>query len=234
MGTLKGSQTLPRWCAAGEAGGLPTRSMASLLVGIAGGSGSGKTTLAEGVAAALSPGQVVVVPADAYYRDLAQLSPTERTQHNFDEPAALDHERLLADLRRLRAGEGAARPVYDFATHTRSPEPVWLPPRPVILVEGILVLALSELRELLGLKVFVAASEPTRLARRIARDVGERRRTRESVLAQFARHTQPMHELHVAPSAAHADLVVSGEAGLDTETERVTSNILRRLGEIRA
>ena len=108
-------------------------------------------------------------------------------------------------------GEATARPVYDFATHTRRPETVRIAPSPVVIVEGILVLALPSLRELLVRKVFVDASEPARLERRIARDVGERGRTRESVVAQFARHTQPMHELHVAPSRAHADLVVSGE-----------------------
>ena len=195
--------------------------MASLLVGIAGGSGSGKTTLAAGLAAALPAGQAVVVPADAYYRDLGYLPPDARAQHNFDEPAALDDKRLGADLR---------RPVYDFATHTRLPEPMWIPPQPVVIVEGILVLALPALRELFQLKVFVAATPAARLERRIARDVGERGRTRESVVAQFARHTGPMHEVHVAPSAAHADIVVSGEESLPRAVDRLAACVLRLAG----
>ena len=204
--------------------------MASLLVGIAGGSGSGKTTLAAGLAAALPAGQAAVVPADAYYRDLGYLPPDARAQHNFDEPAALDDKRLGADLRRLRGGEGARRPVYDFATHTRLPEPMWIPPQPVVIVEGILVLALPALRELFQLKVFVAATPAARLERRIARDVGERGRTRESVVAQFARHTGPMHEVHVAPSAAHADIVVSGEESLPRAVDRLAACVLRLAG----
>jgi uridine kinase len=199
--------------------------MAPLLVGIAGGSGSGKTTLAHELCVALPAAQAVVVPADAYYRDLGHLSLAARKQRNFDEPAALDGERLAADLRRLRRGEGTHRPVYDFAAHTRRPEQMWIPPWPVIIVEGILVLALPAVREILHLKVFVAASEAVRRERRIARDVGERGRTRESVIAQLARFTLPMHELHVAPCAAYADIVVSGEEPA-TATGRVMACIL--------
>jgi uridine kinase len=204
--------------------------MPRLFVGIAGGSGSGKTTLAEGLRAALPLGQAVVVPADAYYRDLRHLPLDERQRRNFDEPAALDGERLVADLLRLQSGEGTRRPVYDFSTHTRRPEQAWIPPRLVVIVEGILVLALPPLRELFGLKVFVAAAEAVRRERRIARDVGERGRTRESVIAQLAHITLPMHELHVAPSAAYADIVVSGEAAPATAVGCVMARI-RRLTE---
>jgi uridine kinase len=200
-----------------------------LLVGIAGGSGSGKTTLADGVALALPAGLAVVVPADAYYRDLGQLPPDERSCRNFDEPAALDRERLQADLLSLRSGQGAARPAYDFASHTRLAVPVLIPPRPVVMVEGILVLAMPELRELLELRVFVSTAEQIRLGRRIARDVGERGRNRDSVLAQFERDTRPMHELHVAPSEAHAHLVVSGEADLAEAVQKVVAAIRPRL-----
>jgi len=200
-----------------------------LLVGLAGGSGSGKTTLAEGVARALPAGVAVVIPADAYYHDLGHLPPNERACRNFDEPAALDRERLQADLLALRAGQGVARPAYDFASHTRLPEPVWLPPSPVVIVEGIMVLAIPELRGLLELRVFVAASEQTRLERRIARDVGERGRSQASVVEQFGRDTRPMHDLHVAPSEAHAHLVISGEADLAQGVREVVAAILPRL-----
>jgi uridine kinase len=180
-----------------------------LLVGIGGGSGSGKTTLAEQVAAALP--SAVVVPADAYYRDLAHLPPHERAVRNFDEPAALDGDRLCADLRCLAQGRAIARPSYDFTTHTRGAGSVPTSAAAVVVVEGIFVLALPAVRELLALGVFVEASEVARLARRVARDVRERGRTPESVAVQFFRQTKPMHELHVEPSRAFADLVVSGE-----------------------
>jgi len=201
-----------------------------LLVGVAGGSGSGKTALAEGVAAALPAGQTVVVPADAYYRDLGHLPPEERARHNFDEPAALEGERLAGDLAGLLRGESIARPTYDFTTHTRRPESVSVPAASVVIIEGIFVLAIPAVRELLDLKVFVAATEQTRLRRRIARDVGERGRTRDSVVTQFETHTRPMHDFHVAPSEAWADLVVSGEEELESSVARVAACIVGRLG----
>jgi uridine kinase len=199
------------------------------LVGIAGGSGSGKTTLAKAVAEAMPPWQVVVIPHDAYYRDLGHLAFEDRVRCNFDEPEALDNERLVADLNRLRVGQAIARPNYDFATHTRLVETTRVNTTPVVIVEGILVLAIPALRELLDLKVFVATSEPTRLARRIERDMAERGRTREGAEAQFVRQTRPMHDLHVEPSRAHADRVVSGEGSAGLAVESVTAEIRRRL-----
>jgi uridine kinase len=200
------------------------------LVGLAGGSGSGKTTAAEGLAAALPAGFCVVVPADAYYRDLGHLQLEARARCNFDEPAALDGERLARDLACLRRGESVLLPSYDFVTHTRLAQQVSVPARPVVLVEGILVLALPELHGLFDLRIFVDASEEVRLARRMARDVGERGRTRESVLVQFAAQTRPMHQLHVEPSRAHADLIVSGETTPVQSVAGITSVILRKLG----
>lgn len=203
--------------------------MAALLVGIAGGSGSGKTTLAKGVAEAMPLGHVVVIPHDAYYRDLGQLSFEDRIGCNFDEPAALDNERLVEDLGQLRVGQAIARPKYDFATHTRLAETTQVAASPVVIVEGILALAIPALRELLDLKVFVDASEPTRLARRIGRDMAERGRTREGAEAQYVRLTRPMHDLYVEPSRGHADLVVSGEVGAAQAVESVTIAIHRLL-----
>ena len=203
--------------------------MASLLVGIAGGSGSGKTTLAMGVAEAMPPGQVVVIPHDAYYRDLDHLRFADRIGCNFDEPPALDNERLVEDLGQLRASQAIARPNYDFTTHTRLAESTWVAACPVVIVEGILVLAIPALLPLLGLKVFVEASERTRLARRIERDVAERGRTREAAETQYFRLTRPMHDLHVEPRRCRADLVVSGEQSGAKSVESVTIAIHRML-----
>jgi len=196
--------------------------MASKVVGIAGGSGSGKTTLAKGVAAAMPAGQVVVIPHDAYYRDLSHLPFADRIGCNFDEPSALDNERLVADLGALRAGRTIVRPNYDFATHTRLAETTPVASSRVVILEGILVLAIPALRAMLDLMVFVEASESTRQARRIERDVAERGRTREGAQAQYSHVTRPMHNLHVEPSRRHANLVVSGESGSVQVVESVT------------
>ena len=202
---------------------------AVLLVGIAGGSGSGKTTLSNGVVAAMPSGQAVVIPHDAYYRDLGHLLVEERAGCNFDEPAALDNERLVEDLAKLRAGVAIARPNYDFVTHTRLPETTCVVARPLVIVEGILVLAIPALREMLDLKVFVEASETTRLARRTERDMAERGRTRQGAEAQYFRVTRPMHDKYVEPSRHHADVVVSGEGGAVQAVARVVETVTEAL-----
>ena len=199
----------------------------SLFIGIAGGSGSGKTSLAKGVAAAMPPGHVVVIPHDAYYRDLGPWPFSDRMGCNFDEPAALDNERLVEDLRNLRSGRAITRPNYDFATHTRLAETTRVEASPVAIMEGILVLAIPDLCEIFDLKVFVETSEPIRQTRRIERDVFERGRTREAAEIQYQRTTWPMHERYVGPSRACADVVVSGEAGAECGVEIVTPAILR-------
>ena len=200
-------------------------SVAALLIGIAGGSGSGKTTLARGVATAMRSEGVVVIPHDAYYRDLSHLPFADRIGRNFDEPSALDNERLVRDLVELRAGRAIALPSYDFATHARLAETTRVAASPVVIVEGILLLAIPALREMLDLKVFVETSASTRQARRIERDVAERGRTREGAATQFHGITEPMHDLHVGPSRCHADLVVSGENGGPQVVESVTMAI---------
>ena len=203
--------------------------MASLLVGIAGGSGSGKTRLAKAFAEAMPSGQVVVIPHDAYYRDLGHLAHGARACCNFDEPAALDNEYLIEDLQALRAGRAVALPNYDFTTHTRRPETTRVEACPVVVVEGILVLAIPALHAMLDVRVFVETSERIRQARRMERDIAERGRTLEGSEIQYFRQTRPMHDLHVEPSKCHADIVVSGEINVAEAAETIRAAIGQRL-----
>jgi uridine kinase len=204
--------------------------LAAYLVGIAGGSGSGKTTLASALLRALAPGQAVVIPHDAYYRDLSHLAREDRSRHNFDEPAALDNDGLISDLQNLRAGRSIEQPSYDFSTHTRRAATTVVSPAPLVLVEGILVLAVPDLRALFDFKVFVATGESTRLERRIARDCHERGRTPSSVVAQFTEVTSPMHHRHVEPCREHADLVVSGEVSHAQTVATLVSLLADKIG----
>lgn len=179
-----------------------------LVVGVAGGTGSGKTTFARQLAARLPPASVAMLDHDAYYRDLSELTLEARAAVNFDHPDALESDLLAAHLRTLRAGRPIAKPCYDFATHTRRPDTERIEPRPVVIVEGILVLAASEIRSELDLKLFVDAPADLRVLRRLQRDVAERRRSIDSVIAQYRTTTRPMHDAFVEPSRIHADLVV--------------------------
>jgi len=179
-----------------------------LIIGIAGGSGSGKTTIAQSVVDIVGPGVVARLPHDAYYRDQAHLTYEERTQINYDHPDSLENELLIEHLVTLREGHSVDRPVYDFAHHTRAVETVRVEPESVILVEGILILAEPTLRDLMDLRVYVDTDADLRLIRRLTRDIIERGRTLDSVLAQYEKTVRPMHLQFVEPSKRYADIIV--------------------------
>ncbi len=178
-----------------------------LFIGVAGGTGSGKTTIAEAVAERLD-GKVALIPHDAYYRDRRDLSYEERTQVNYDHPSSLESELLIQNLDALKSGGVIERPVYDFTEHLRSEETVRVMPAPVVVVEGILVLADPDLRSILDLKIFVDTDPDIRLARRLERDIEERGRTVPSVMTQYFETVRPMHLEFVEPSKRYADLII--------------------------
>ena len=180
-----------------------------VILGLAGGSGSGKTTIAESLVAQLN-GKVVLVQHDAYYRHSPDLSFEARSQVNYDHPASLETELLVEHLVSLQSGQAIEKPVYDFARHLRSDEVILVRPAPVILVEGILVLAEPGLRAVLNLKVFVDTDADIRLARRLERDIEERGRTVASVITQYFTSVRPMHLEFVEPSKGYADVIIAG------------------------
>lgn len=182
--------------------------MSATIVGIAGGSGSGKTTIARKISEALPPEGVAIIEHDAYYRDRQDLSFDERCQVNFDHPESLETELLVDHIINLKAGNRVDVPVYDFKTHRRMAEPRVLEAKPVVIVEGILVLVDARLRAELDIKLFVDTDPDIRIFRRIRRDIEQRGRTFESVREQYYRHVRPMHLQFVEPSKRRADLII--------------------------
>jgi uridine kinase len=191
------------------------------VIGIAGGSASGKTTVAFALEAVLGPERCVLVSHDRYYRNLPAGATPERW--NYDHPDALDTAALVGDLDVLRRGGTVDLPVYDFATHRQLGRPHWhtVSARPIVIVEGILVLQDPALRSRMSRRVFVHTADDLRLARRIRRDLLERGRGLEDVLAQYLSTVRPMHEAFVAPSRAHADLVLDGEAPVQSSVAAI-------------
>ncbi len=192
------------------------------IIGIAGPSCAGKTELAKRVAAALA---ATTISLDAYYRELNHLTLAERAHFNFDEPAALDHDLLVAQVETLAGGQVIDLPVYDFATHSRTLRTERISPTDFIIIEGLFALYWDELRQLYGTKVFVEAPDATCLERRQLRDVRERGRTPESVLRQFTETVRPMAALHVRPTAAFADVAVSGLQPIATSAATVLEHV---------
>ncbi len=182
------------------------------IIGIAGGSCSGKTRLLQRLHGALGDAHSAIVLQDDYYHSRPEAQ-ANNLAFNFDHPDAIDFDFLARDLARLKQGEDIASPRYDFARHERMADAVrHVPARPVILVDGILILASDAARAAIDYGVFIHCDAGTRLERRIARDVAERGRERENVIAQFEQQVEPMHRQFVAPSAGRADVVFEQEA----------------------
>ncbi len=179
-----------------------------VVIGIAGGSGSGKTTVLQQIIRAFGSDPIAILDHDAYYHDLSHLASEKRAQFNFDHPDALETDLMRKHLDRLIAGETIEKPVYDFTTHTRRDETETVEPRPVIIIEGILVLAESILEERMDIKIYVDAADDIRLMRRIRRDMQERDRSIEGILRQYERTVRPMHLEFVEPSKREADVII--------------------------
>lgn len=196
------------------------------VVGIAGGTASGKSTLARALAPALG---ATLIPHDAYYRTLPDHYRGERiSEYNFDHPDALDNELLLEHLEHLATGSPIEMPTYDFADCRRQEHTITIEPGPVIIVEGILVFAIAELRERFHHRVFVDCPADIRLARRLRRDIVERGDEPESLLVQYLSTVRPMHEQLVQPSAETAHLRLDGRAPLHANVDAVHALIKAR------
>jgi uridine kinase len=200
------------------------------LIAITGGSGVGKTTIARALAVRLGAGAVVIAEDD-YYRCSSTLLDFDPATHNFDAPDAKDHALLHAHLLLARGGAGFDKPLYDLTTHRRKAESERIAPANWVIVEGIHLLAAPELAAAFDLKVFIEADETLRLARRMIRDVESRGRTPRAVMAQFFSTVRPMHEAHVAPQRALADLVLTSPPDADAaQAEADAARIQELLG----
>ena len=179
-----------------------------ILIGIAGGTGSGKTLVARRIAEDLGEDHVAVIQQDAYYKNLETLSFEERASQNFDHPDAIDLELLVSQTKDLLSGKSVNQPLYDFSTHLRTQETTSLESKSIIILEGILILYFTELREMMDIKVFVDTDADIRLIRRLKRDIKKRGRSLDSVLEQYEKTVKPMHVEFVEPSKRFADIII--------------------------
>ena len=178
-----------------------------LVIGIAGGSGSGKTTLAKNILDHFE-GRISILRHDDYYKCQDHLTMEERVKTNYDHPYAFDTDLLIYHIDELRAGRDVLAPTYDYTSHTRSGETREVKASKVVVLEGILILENSALRDRLDMKIYVDTDADERILRRLMRDVKERGRSLDSVVEQYLATVKPMHEAFVEPSKKYADIIV--------------------------
>ena len=200
-----------------------------MFIGICGGTGSGKTTIAKAIVDSVGRKNVVLVEQDSYYRNLADMPLDERHQANFDHPDSIDSDMLVNHLIRLKQGLSVDMPLYDFVTHTRSDDIEVIKPKPVVIIEGILIFAETRVLDLLDVRVFVDTPDDVRLMRRLRRDINERGRTFERTLEQYERTIRPMHFEFVEPSKRHADIIIPEGSNTGVTVEFLCSMVREKL-----
>lgn len=202
------------------------------IIGVAGGTGSGKTTVVKKIVEALPKDCVAVVPLDSYYNDESQATPEERKSINVDHPDAFDWRLLIEHVHNLKNGRAIELPTYSYETFSRLPQTIHVEPKPIVIVEGIMVLLNKKLREMMDLKIFVDTDSDERLIRNIQRDIIERGRTLEMTIDRYLRMKKPMHEQFIEPTKKYADIIVpqggenkTGIHILKTYIEGIVTNI---------
>ncbi|WP_395066461.1 uridine kinase [Flavobacterium sp.] len=200
-----------------------------LIIGIAGGTGSGKTTVVHQIMNELPETEVGIISQDSYYKQNIGMSYEERSNINFDHPRAIDFELLVQHLKELKVEKTIEQPVYSFVTHNRTDDTIITHPRKVMIVEGILILANPELRDMFDIKVFVHADSDERLIRRLKRDIAERGRDMEEVLNRYQTTLKPMHQQFIEPTKAFADIIIPNDKYNTVAIDVVRAVINQRL-----
>jgi len=179
-----------------------------ILIGIAGGTGSGKTTVSREILRLINKKDISIIEQDSYYKDQSHLSFDERMKTNYDHPFAFDNKLLVSHLKQLLNSKSIEKPIYDFERHNRKKETILVEARKIIILEGILILAEKEIRDLLDIKVFVDTDSDVRIIRRIQRDIKERGRSLDSIIHQYMSTVRPAHLQFVEPTKKYADIII--------------------------
>lgn len=200
-----------------------------LTIGIAGGTGSGKTTVVNHILNALQHDEVDVIYQDSYYKDTSHLSFEERKAINFDHPQSIDFDLLVEHLKILKANKAIEQPIYSFKTHNRTGETKTTKPRKVMIVEGILILANPDIRDMLDVKIYVQTDSDERLIRRLKRDISKRGRDLDEVLNRYQNTLKPMHLQFIEPTKEYADIIIPNNKYNNVGIEIVQTIIKERL-----
>ncbi len=180
-----------------------------LFIGITGGSGSGKTTIVNKIFSEVPERSIAIIEQDSYYKDQSNLTYEERCKTNYDHPLAFDTDLLIEHIELLKNGQAIEKPLYDYGIHNRKKETLFVEPKEIIIIEGLLVFYDERIRDLLDIKIFVDTDADIRLIRRIVRDINERSRTVDSVITQYINTVRPAHEQFIEPTKKYADIIVT-------------------------
>ncbi|MFC6465373.1 uridine kinase [Marinilactibacillus sp. GCM10026970] len=203
-----------------------------IVIGVTGGSGSGKTSVSQAIFNHFPGRSIMMLEQDSYYKNQDHLDFEERLATNYDHPYAFDTDLLIEHLNKLVNYETIEKPVYDYTKHTRSSEVIVQEPKEVIILEGILILEDSRLREMMDIKVYVDTDDDIRIIRRIKRDIEERARTLDQVIEQYLTVVKPMHTQFIEPTKKNADIIIPeggrNQVAIDLMTTKIDTIFKKR------
>ncbi len=202
-----------------------------MLILVSGGSASGKSTVVQEILEKAGLDEVIILKHDDYYLDQSDLPLEKRYETNYDHPDSFDNELLFNDLQKLLEFKPIDKPVYDFVKFTRSDKMEHIVPKPVIIVEGILILDNQQIRDLADIKLFVEADEDTRFIRRLLRDMNERGRSLESIINQYETTVKPMFHKYIRPTKRFADVIIPNDKKHDIAVDLIVAKIKQIIGE---
>lgn len=202
-----------------------------LLILVAGGSASGKSTVVQEILEKAGLDDVLIIKHDDYYLDQSDLPLEERYQTNYDHPSSLDNDLLFDHLNELLLGKSIEKPTYDFVMHTRAKVVEKISPKPIIIIEGILILENEKIRNLSDINLFVELDDDTRFIRRLLRDMNERGRSLESVIAQYDKTVKPMFHKYIKPTKRYADVIIPNDRKHDIAVDLIVTKIKQIIGE---
>lgn len=192
-----------------------------MIIGICGGSGSGKTTLLRRLATHFEYLKPTVFSMDNYYLPIEEQLCDENGEINFDLPTALDKEKLVADLRKLKSGEPIEVKEYHFNAPPGKNVLITLESSPIIIVEGLFLFYYKEVSELIDFSIFMDVDPQIQLDRRLYRDQETRGYSREAILYQWENHVIPCFEQYLMPYEDYADFHFRNDHQADQEFERL-------------
>lgn len=202
-----------------------------LLILVSGGSASGKSTVVQEILERAGLNDVLIIKHDDYYLDQTHLPLEQRYKMNYDHPSSLDNELLYDHLTKLLAGESINKPIYDFDIYTRNENTEVVVPKPIIIIEGILILENEKIRNLSDISLFVELDDDTRFIRRMLRDMKERGRSLESIISQYEKTVKPMFHKYIKPTKRFADVIIPNDRKHDIAVDLIVTKIKQILGE---
>jgi uridine kinase len=202
-----------------------------LLILVSGGSASGKSTVVQEILNKAGLDDVLIIKHDDYYLDQSELPLEVRYLTNYDHPSSLDNQLLFNHIKKLLNFETIEMPVYDFVNHTRSMETKIVHPKPIIIIEGILILENENIRSLSDMNLFVELDDDTRFIRRMLRDMNERGRSLESIIKQYETTVKPMYHKHIKPTKRFADVIIPNDRKHDIAVDLIVTKIKQIIGE---